>query len=290
MLLICLTWYNCFFPVFLFIFLAILHASLLLLLITFSPLFFFVHTQLGPLPFRRADKLGIVIPTFPVAGEGKPLTTDMIFSDGGCVVQPDIIGMIKRNVSEIIMFLNLEIPLTGRNKWNPKQRPPSGSDTEIDDDLPAFFGLKNNDTSQLGYDLHRNQIFKKEEFAQVAYDLQESQLTGNGAVARSTHTTIENIFWNIKAGITVNVTWVYLSRAYNWEKRLPADVRDMFPTVEDPTVLPGNLPLDKLEYTNFPNFVTFTQLRFFNGSSNLLSNLGGWVIKANKEIFQQILG
>ena len=247
-------------------------------------------TTLGPLPFRRADKLGMVIPTFPVAGEHVPTTTDMVFSDGGCVIQPDLIGLIKRNVTSIILFLNLEIPLTGRNKWNPLNRPPSGSDHEVDDDFPAFFGLRNNDTSQMGYDLHNNQVFKQHEFAQVAYDMQTSQLNGNGCIATSTHTTIANDFWNVKAGFTVNVTWVYLSRAYNWEKKLPTDVHAMFPTAEDPTQLPTNLPFLQLEYTNFPNFITFTQLQFFDGSANLLSNLCGWVIKANKEIFQAVLG
>jgi hypothetical protein len=31
-------------------------------------------TTIGPLPFRRADKLGMVVPTFPVGGEYKVST------------------------------------------------------------------------------------------------------------------------------------------------------------------------------------------------------------------------
>lgn len=250
-------------------------------------------TTLGPLPFRRSDKLGIVIPTFPVAtleDGASPTITPMIFSDGGTVVQPDLIGMIKRKVENVIMFLNFEVPLTGSNKWNPLNRPPSGSNIEIDDDMPSFFGLRNNDTSELGYDLHRNQIFNTNEFANVVVALQKSQLLGNGAVATSTHTTIENKYWNVRAGLTVNVTWVYLSRAFNWESRLPNDVKAMFPTEQDPTISPNHLPLEQLEYTNFPNFNTFLQLRFFNGSANLLSNLCGWVVKENAKIFQAVLG
>jgi hypothetical protein len=219
----------------------------------------------------------------------QPTTTKMVFSDGGCVVQPDLIGLIKRNVTTIIMFLNFEIPLTGRNKWNPLNQPPSGSDSEIDDDMPSFFGLRNNDTGQMGYDLSNNQIFPMNDFAQVAYDLQTSQLNGNGVVASSSHTTIANEYWNVKAGLTVNVTWVYLSRAFNWEKRLPSDVRSMFPPDSDPTNLPKNLPFEQLQYTNFPNFITFTQLQFFPGSANLLTNLCGWVIKANAKLFQALL-
>lgn len=215
----------------------------------------------------------------------------MVFSDGGCVVQPGLIAYLKRNVTSIIMFLNFEVPLTGSKQWNPNDKPPSGAaDTDIDDDMPSFFGLRNNDTRQMGYDLHRNQVFNTNEFAQVAIDLQLQQLKGNGAVVTSTHTTIANEYWNVKSGLTVNVTWVYLSRAFNWEQRLPAPVKAMFPSEQDPTKLPTNLPLEQMEYENFPNYVTFTQLRFFNGSANLLSNLCGWVVKANADIFQAALG
>jgi hypothetical protein len=253
-------------------------------------------TTLGPLPFRRTDKLGIIIPTFPVAtleDDAPPMSTKMVFGDGGTVVQPGLMGMIKRKVAHIIMFLNFEIPLTGSDAWNPLEHPPTGSNNEIDDDMPSFFGLRNNDTVQLGYDLHRNQVFAASEFAPVAAALQKNQKLGNGAVATSTHTTIENKYWNVKAGTTVNVTWVYLSRAFNWEAKLPPDVKAMFSSEQDPTVLPNVTYLSKvgeLEYANFPNFNTFLQLRFFNGSANLLSNLAGWVIKANNDVFQQALG
>ena len=64
----------------------------------------------------------------------------------------------------------------------------------------------------------------------------------------------------------------------------------MFPTEQDPTIFPNHLPLEQLEYTNFPNFNTFLQLRFFNGSANLLSNLCGWLVKENAKIFQAVLG
>ena len=97
----------------------------------------------------------------------------------------------------------------------------------------------------------------------------------------------------MKAGTTVNVTWVYLSRAFNWEAKLAPEVKAMFPTKQDPTLLPNVTYLSKigqLEYANFPNFNTFLQLRFFNGSANLLSNLAGWVVKANEGKFQEALG
>jgi hypothetical protein len=95
-------------------------------------------TTLGPLPFRRTDKLGIIIPTFPVAtleDDAPPMSTKMVFGDGGTVVQPGLMGMIKRKVAHIIMFLNFEVPLTGSDAWNPLEHPPTGSNNEIDDDM-----------------------------------------------------------------------------------------------------------------------------------------------------------
>lgn len=241
-------------------------------------------TTLGPLPFRRADKLGIVYPMWPVAdARGKPPTTDMILSDGGSVVQPDLIGMIKRNVSSIVALFNLEKPLKPKEKWDPTQRPPNPDD--VDNDFPAFFGFSNDDDTELGYDLHRNQIFAKEDFVHVVVELQTSQAAGRGAVAQTTHKTVENAFWGVPAGIEVMVTWVYLSRAVKWEEALPEDVRKKFPLDPSPDVLPGSDA--GLEWINFPNFNTFTQLTIAAQPANALSNLCGWVVQQNAEIFKK---
>ena len=81
------------------------------------------------------------------------------------------------------------------------------------------------------------------------------------------------------------VTWVYLSRATEWEKALPGEVRKKFPTDPSPDVLPG---ADAgLGWLNFPNFNTFTQLTVPAQAANALSNLCGWVVQQNKELFQK---
>jgi len=40
----------------------------------------------------------------------------------------------------------------------------------------------------------------------------QAQATGNGAVATTTLTTVENEWFGIPAGLTLNVTWVYVEQ------------------------------------------------------------------------------
>ena len=42
-----------------------------------------------------------------------------------------------------------------------------------------------------------------------------------------------------------------------------------------------------LGWLNFPNFNTFTQLTVPAQAANALSNLCGWVVQQNKELFQK---
>ena len=42
-----------------------------------------------------------------------------------------------------------------------------------------------------------------------------------------------------------------------------------------------------LGWLNFPNFNTFTQLTVPAQATNALSNLCGWVVQQNKELFQK---
>ena len=91
--------------------------------------------------------------------------------------------------------------------------------------------------------------------------------------------------------IQVNVTWVYLSRAREWEQALPAAVfaaavSDKDPNCTDPTVLPS-----RGAFKNFPHYDTGGQIEQTASMANLLGNLAGWTIKANEALFRRaILG
>ena len=67
--------------------------------------------------------------------------------------------------------------------------------------------------------------------------LQDAAAAGEGAVVTYEHTTVDNEWWGINAGMKVKVTWVYLSRVLNWEKELPAEVqKHLNKNQEDPSL------------------------------------------------------
>ncbi len=67
-------------------------------------------------------------------------------------------------------------------------------------------------------------------------------------VVTTTHTTVENKWFGVPAGLEVNLTWVYLSRASTWEAALPNDTRKfVLPAADpdDPSVTPSSGPFEK---------------------------------------------
>lgn len=244
---------------------------------------YFAGGGLAGLPFKRTDKLGIIHKSWPSVSMGPPVTSDMVYADGGCVTNPNLISLLRRNVTSIIAFFNMQQPLVPREQWDPRERAPNK--TDVDNDLSSYFGVAL-DNSTFGYDTHRNQIFAKADFAQVAVDLQDAQATGRGAVASSTHVTVQNDFWNVEAGQIVNVTWVYLSRASEWEASLPDEIRKIVAVSENPSITPGPSAGD---FQNFPHFSTFEQLHIPAAPANLLASLTGWVVKQNAELFRRAI-
>ena len=149
-----------------------------------------------------------------------PTDGTFAFADGGVLQDPALIGPLQRRVRSIVLFCNFAAPLASSLNWNPANTTPSTDD--LDSDLPAYFGIlpTGYTNSSRGYSLVHNQVFASDQFAPVMVALQAAQLRGAGAVATTPLVTVENAYFGIPAGIAVNVTWVYLSRATQWEAQL----------------------------------------------------------------------
>lgn len=181
----------------------------------------------------------------------------------------------------MVVFTNAETPLAPAMRWDPATTPPTTD--YIDNDLPAYFGLGPgaDPTGGVGFDLHRNQVFDRKYFVGVAKALQAAQASGNGVVATTELTTIANKWYGVPAGITANVTWVYLSRAANWEKQLSPDLQKLL-------VPPGSDAGDPSKaissglFKNFPYYSDLTQYDLTIEQINVEADLSGWVLKANK--------
>lgn len=229
---------------------------------------------------RTADEASASA-TAPAAAE------TFVFGDGGNVVNPNLISLIQRGVQKILVCANFNVPLSPRSKWDPAVRVPTAAD--IDNDIPAFFGVDVAKPTSAGYYLSNNQIFQSADFAEVATALQDAQAQGAGAIATTPLQTVANDWWGIKAGMQLNITWLYLSRAAEWEAALPQEVfaeavNPSDPNCTDPTVLPT-----KGEFKHFPHYDTGSQIVQTNAMANLLANLAGWTVHANAHLLREAL-
>jgi hypothetical protein len=81
----------------------------------------------------------------------------------------------------------------------------------------------------------------------------------------------------------VNVTWVYLSRALEFEKRLPPDLRALVQPAkdaDDPSSLVNHGPFDR-----FPHYPTSDLFGYTMQQANMLTHLTCWVVQQNAAHF-----
>ena len=230
------------------------------------------------------------------AAAAPPRAEPFLLGDGGNVENIHLIGLLKRRVSSIVLFMNCEGPLHGPAAWDPALAPPATA--AINDYVPAFFGLPakaSDEVEQLeqdyGVDYTADQVFAAADFVPLAQRLQAAQMAGGGVVVTSTHVTVANARWGLPAGIVANVTWVYLSRAGAWEKRLRPEVARLVvpPPHRSPTPLDYGETVATGEYRDFPNFPT-DSLDFSPGKANMLADLTGWTVKHNAAEFARAIG
>ena len=89
-------------------------------------------------------------------------------------------------------------------------------------------------------------------------------------------------------GIKSKITFVYLSRTLEWERRLPEDMRKQVQPSKDPGN-PTSLPSSG-KFKEFPNISTYLQFNPSAEMANLISDLCGWIVLNNKDAFRAALG
>ena len=224
-------------------------------------------------------------PADPTPGNGDGLDAppnkkgkyeDAVYADGGIVENLAMIGLVRRGVRTILACFSSDQPLATNKTWDPRTQAPTAK--VIDADIPSYFGVN---IAQLGQDEHRDQIFAKSDFVRVAMQMQASQAEGHGIVTTTALKTVENLWWGIPAGLELNVTWIVLGRVLQWEAELPADIaKQVVPEGKAAASDPHKLPIFGA-FRNFPNLNTGTQQTLSHAQANLLSSLGGWIIRKN---------
>jgi len=137
------------------------------------------------------------------------------------------------------------------------------------------------------YDLVNSQVFSPDDWLPFITALQTAQATNNGIVVSLTHTTVDNPKFGIIGGQTIKVLWIYNGRVINWESQMDAQMQDY--------LLPKDDPYNQAAYPKDGPFKMFpwyeTKLdSIFAAQSNLLADLGGWLVYQHQDLFLDALG
>lgn len=213
----------------------------------------------------------------------------MDIADGGDLENSGLMSLLRRGVEHIVVAYNTYTPLAPRSAWNPHERLPTNK--EIDSMVAAYFGIFLDPPQETSWNYRSCQVFRSDDFATFASRLQDAQASGKGAVLTTKLRTVANQ-WSIPPGFHVQITWLYLSRNYEWERRLPPAVADLVVPknsstglpIEDPRVLPTHGT-----FTSFPYYPT-SQLELHPQQANLLASLAASSIRLNEELIRQTFG
>lgn len=224
-----------------------------------------------------------------------PRSDQMMLMDGGCFENVHLIGLLKRRVKNIVLFINTVQPMHSRIKWDPRKRPPTSS--EFDDMVPWFFGVpvapgdeKERLEQETSFDYSQNQVFNSSEFVGLATALQDKQAIGQAPVVTTPLVTIANPHWGVPPGISTNVTWVYLSRVGEWEDRLDENLRKLVrPEPFGVQVTDYGEEIKSGPFESFPSYSTDEGV-WSPAKANLLAELTGWAVTSQADIFRAALG
>ena len=206
-----------------------------------------------------------------------------VVGDGGDYENMHLIGMLQRGVRGLVMFCNCEVVLS--STYNASSgKPPTPDD--LDDDIPAFFGIDVDRPNHPLYTFTRDQAFPPSDFPRLIEGWQQAQASGRSAIVTLQHTTVSNPWWGLEAGMRVNVTWIYQSRAFEWEAQLPDDTKK--------ALVPAKTPQDPASrvkhgtFKDFPNVPT-SDLHYKAELASAVSNLAGWVVHRHADEIRGVL-
>jgi hypothetical protein len=216
-----------------------------------------------------------------------PKAKDTLFCDGGSYENIMLPSMLQRGVRKIVLFFNSVTPLKPSSDWDVLSEPPLKS--QVDDGFSSLFGVLPQDYvkwEERSFDFSKDQCFSQEDYAPTVQALQAAQQRGDGILCTANLTTVENTWWGIPAGITSEVTFVYLGRLKTWESQLSEEMRALLvPAGEDAQDL--SKTVDSGPFRHFPHYPTSGGL--INAEqANVLSDMTGWMIQQHADLFKSI--
>ena len=180
----------------------------------------------------------------------QPVVENLSHGDGGFTDNLGVMPLLARKVHNLIVFVNAK-------------------ESIIDNPAVESLFWTFDRFEDGGGDRSMNHVFESRRFEEVKRGLDKAMI-GKGAAVYCDRgwEVLKNEFYNVPSYGGLNICWVYNQTVPSWEKRLPADTREM---------------LTSRSFRNFPWFSTFGQnipfvIRLKPAQANLLADLTEWAI------------
>lgn len=185
---------------------------------------------------------------------------DFLYSDGGTINNYGIIPMVQREIKNIFACINTKSKF---NYYIDEENNYTTSNIPVQLDFAALFGeITNkdlNNSKKRTYDLTNAQVFNINNFNPLINIMKETEDKGDGILCSIEVETIENKWYNIKAGQKINLTIFYNCLPINWYNLLSTDIQSI------------------VDNKNLPYLPT-TLGAISNEDINLISSMTSWTI------------
>lgn len=239
--------------------------------------------------------LGIVDPVelyWPVTSARFPGPQAAIrynMGDGGDIDNAALLPLLQRGASRVVWFANSVTPLNRSYPWAHFCACTSvacGHDFDpilagIVDQVLDKFGYGAKLTTSGWFYLH-NQVFSTGEVFPLACKIWRLVQAGEPAIVQFNSRVMDNTWWGISGGFTVNILLVYLEHAANFNEALPQETRNEIDKGQ--TGMFANFPIYNTLLQNFPEATSYTMAQV-----NLLSAFGEYAVLHNKALFEHFL-
>jgi len=212
-------------------------------------------------------------------------TRQFQFGDGGDLDNLGVLPMVQSGATKLVSLINTVTPLASTSELDLCDVP-AGTDlsqaksNSASSNLGALFGFSTGVPEDEYY--ANNHVFASEEYAPLLCKLQTLRDAGRPAIVATNHTTIENTWWNIPAGRSVEVLWVYLERISEFADQLPQETQAEIAKGDQGIF--RNYPFYATMLNNPPELPSLT-----TSQVNLLASHFEFAVNSTAELFKDFL-
>lgn len=212
---------------------------------------------------------------YPISADSIHSEVNFLFGDGGNLENFGLISLLQRGVEDIVVFANSNVAIN--TEFDTSQIPTA---KDVDSDFLPLFGIEFDSTS----DQNQNQVFPESEFANIMQQFIDAKNAGTTVLATSSLTTVNNDWWGIQEGNSVDIVWVYNENVPLWRDSLEWEIKGILDEGELGLPPVPDFPLYRLIGEDL-ELVKLNAMQI-----NLLYQLSAWNVYSNQDVFNDIYG